>query len=118
MQLAGALVRPFPAKPWTSAISCDRTGEQPPLTSSVCLLNFFMAFLQPKALRSLRACGGQSEGPWLQWEQPLTPVQVPDFGSYCISLLCSWKSSQILDSPHLPTQSALPFVFCAGQEVQ
>lgn len=37
----------------------DRDTETP-LTRSVCLSNFLIAFLQPSVLRSLRACSGTS----------------------------------------------------------
>lgn len=81
-------------------------------------MNFFMAFLQPRVLRSLTACGGQPEDHGCSGNS-LTPLQVPGLGSCCIGPLCSWKSSQILISligKH-PHPVSIGGCFCVDQEV-
>lgn len=49
------------SKPTAPSRTWFQTGTaRPPLTRSVCLSNFFIAFLQPSFLRSLTACSGTS----------------------------------------------------------
>lgn len=55
MQWVGALIRPFLPASQLSLVTGE--GNLASLTRSVCSLNIFMAFLQPKTLTSLMACG-------------------------------------------------------------
>lgn len=108
MQWVGALIRPFLPASQLSLVTGE--GNLASLTRSVCSLNIFMAFLQPKTLTSLMACGDNqrtlvaagtaihlipSPSHWLMMHAP--PLKLGVF--------------QILDFC-LPTQS---MCFCAGQ---
>lgn len=63
MQLAGALIRPFPVKPWILAISCDRTGKQPRLTYQERVpIELLHGFLAAQGLEVLEGLWGTIRG--------------------------------------------------------
>lgn len=67
-------------------------------------------FLAAHDLEVLESLWGTVRGCWLQWEQPLTPLQAPALGSCCIGLL-------VLPNTEFPSSahpvSSIGVWFCA-----
>lgn len=75
--------------------------RRPPLTRSVCLSNFIIAFLQPSVRRSLMACVGQADGAELWGQDQGGPAH---FSCPRLPVYCSHSSQDVAHA----VPSALP----------
>ena len=76
-------------------MSDSRSGSdtEAPLTRSVCLSNFIIAFLQPSVRRSLMACVGQADGAELWGQDPGGPAH---FSCPRLPVYCSHSSQDVV----------------------